>query len=133
MVGGITTKAALDALERSSLALQVPKRTAAVARVLRRPRGAAPIPSRASLVLPPPQDGCTYSAAEVGAICHVNPDTVRNWIACGRRAGGQTTYLEALTVPAGRVAPEALCSFLSRNNHVDVSVSPPPGVNVRPA
>jgi len=116
--GGITTADQLKALERRGrCAVEV--RTPRFEITQRQPT--AP---RLTLEIPPPANGCTYTAAEAAKICGVGRKTLRNWISVGRRAGGATVYLDTLAVPAGEIAPEALCRFLSRVNLCDVVVKP---------
>ena len=117
--GGITTLEELKDLERRG------RRETKVRQVdfsLTNRRPSAP---RVTLEIPPPENGCTYTAAEVAKVCRVGRKTVRNWMStAGRRANGATVRLATLAVPAGEVAPEALCRFLSRVNLCDVTVKP---------
>lgn len=89
----------------------------------RRVRISRPPHQRGSLVIPSPGDGVTYSVEEVSAICHVAVSTVRNWIAGGLHVAGETVRLSALTMPRGRIAPDALVRFLARvNENIEVSL-----------
>lgn len=121
---GITTEAELHQLARESWPLATGPRPRKNDPSPRRQPSAA---TRGSLVIPPPEDGCTYSASEAAAICHVTLPTIRKWIATGRRARGEVVYLAALAAPRGRIAPEALCRFLSRINGISITVREAPG------
>ena len=78
--------------------------------------------------LPAPQDGVTYTYAEVAAMTGVTKATVQSWIHHGVQVGRERVRLSKLHVPRARILPGDLASFLSSVNGVDVGVEGTPSL-----
>jgi len=73
--------------------------------------------------IPAPENGVSYSAAEVATIFSVTESTVRDWRCRGLQVGRRRVRLQTLRVGRrGHVAPPALCEFMSRVNDLTVVV-----------
>ena len=93
-------------------------------------------------LIPPPEEGLTYSIAEVAALLDCAYGTVKRWIARGVHVGrgqlvsglrsrsdcfggvgaGRVVKLLSLRAPRGRITPAALCAFLEAVNGCEVAV-----------
>jgi hypothetical protein len=78
----------------------------------------SPISSNNVLRLPAPSNGVCCSVSEVASFLSIQPATVSDW--CYRGVKG--VKLQTLTAPRGKVAPSALCRFLSLVNGLSVEV-----------